>query len=81
MVLAVRWNSRSSRWPCYAQVQRSDVIQDRDDRRCRDQIMTERSVATALVNAAYRAVAFTGSAPEPDKVLTCLGLRSRNLPF
>ncbi|MQL69515.1 hypothetical protein Taro_001816 [Colocasia esculenta] len=27
VVLAVRWNSRSSRWPCYAQVQRSDVIQ------------------------------------------------------
>ncbi|MQL85960.1 hypothetical protein Taro_018492 [Colocasia esculenta] len=29
--------------------------------------MTERSVATTLVNAAYRAVAFTGSAPEPDR--------------
>ncbi|MQL70354.1 hypothetical protein Taro_002665 [Colocasia esculenta] len=27
VVLAVRWNSRSSRWPCYAQVQRSDVIE------------------------------------------------------
>ncbi|MQM16049.1 hypothetical protein Taro_049002 [Colocasia esculenta] len=27
LVLAVRWNSRSSRWPCYAQVQRSGVIQ------------------------------------------------------
>ncbi|MQL69533.1 hypothetical protein Taro_001802, partial [Colocasia esculenta] len=27
VVLAVRLNSRSSCWPCYAQVQRSDVIQ------------------------------------------------------
>ncbi|MQL70329.1 hypothetical protein Taro_002642 [Colocasia esculenta] len=27
MVLAIGWNSRSSHWPCYAQVQRSDVIQ------------------------------------------------------
>ncbi|MQL82102.1 hypothetical protein Taro_014568 [Colocasia esculenta] len=44
-------------------------------------IATERSVATDLVNAAYRVVAFTGSAPEPDRVLICLGLRSRNLPF
>ncbi|MQL68552.1 hypothetical protein Taro_000792 [Colocasia esculenta] len=76
MVLAVRWNSQSSRWPCYAQVQRSDVIQDRDDSPCRDQIAIEHSIATALVNAAYLAVAFTGSAPEPDRVLICLGLRS-----
>ncbi|MQL90032.1 hypothetical protein Taro_022613 [Colocasia esculenta] len=35
---------------------------DRDDRSCRNQIATERSVATALVNAAYWAVAFTGYA-------------------
>ncbi|MQM20282.1 hypothetical protein Taro_053300 [Colocasia esculenta] len=56
-------------------------MDDRDDRRCRDQIAIERSVATALVNAAYRAIAFTGSVPEPDRVLICLGLRSRNLPF
>ncbi|MQM04130.1 hypothetical protein Taro_036926 [Colocasia esculenta] len=41
----------------------------------------KRSVATALVNAAYRAIAFTGSAPEPDRVLLCLGLRSRNIRF
>ncbi|MQM11640.1 hypothetical protein Taro_044548 [Colocasia esculenta] len=34
---------------------------------CRDQIATECSIAMALVNAAYRAVAFTGSAPEPDR--------------
>jgi len=31
VVLAVRWNSRSSRWPCYAQVQRSDVIQGKSE--------------------------------------------------
>ena len=31
MVLAVRWNSRSFRWPCYAQVQRSDVIQGKSE--------------------------------------------------
>ncbi|MQM23337.1 hypothetical protein Taro_056401 [Colocasia esculenta] len=31
LVLAVRWNSRSSRWPCYAQVQRSDVIQGKSE--------------------------------------------------
>ncbi|MQL70836.1 hypothetical protein Taro_003166 [Colocasia esculenta] len=45
---------------------------DRDDKRCRDQIAIE--LATALVNAAYRAVAFTGSMLEPDRVLLCLGL-------
>ncbi|MQL97318.1 hypothetical protein Taro_030008 [Colocasia esculenta] len=32
---------------------------DRDDRRCRDQITIEHVVATALVNVAYRVVAFT----------------------
>ncbi|MQM22239.1 hypothetical protein Taro_055289 [Colocasia esculenta] len=26
-----RWNSRSSRWPCYAQVQRSNVIQGKSE--------------------------------------------------
>ncbi|MQL71433.1 hypothetical protein Taro_003758 [Colocasia esculenta] len=57
------------------------VRANHDDRRCRDQIATECSVAMALVNAAYRAIAFTGSAPEPDRVRICLGLRSRNLPF
>ncbi|MQL89777.1 hypothetical protein Taro_022355, partial [Colocasia esculenta] len=44
---------------------------DRDRTLCRD----------GLVNAAYQAVVFTGSAPEPDRVLICLGLRSKNLPF
>ncbi|MQL91560.1 hypothetical protein Taro_024177 [Colocasia esculenta] len=58
-----------------------NILENRDDRRCRDQITTEYFVATALVNAAYRAVAFTGSAPEPDRVLLCLGLRSRNIRF
>ncbi|MQM15345.1 hypothetical protein Taro_048290 [Colocasia esculenta] len=36
---------------------------DRDDRPYRDQIATEGAVAMTLENAAYRAVAFTGSAP------------------
>ncbi|MQM17147.1 hypothetical protein Taro_050114 [Colocasia esculenta] len=40
---------------------------DHDDSPCRDQIATESTVAMALVNAAYRAVAFTGSAPESNR--------------
>ncbi|MQL86648.1 hypothetical protein Taro_019170, partial [Colocasia esculenta] len=43
---------------------------DRDDKPCRDQIATEGTVAMALVNAAYRAVAFTGSVPESDREST-----------
>ncbi|MQM00020.1 hypothetical protein Taro_032751 [Colocasia esculenta] len=31
MVLEVRWNSLPFRWPCYAQVQRFGVIQDKSE--------------------------------------------------
>ena len=54
---------------------------DRDDRTCRDQIATEDIVVTALVNAAYRAVAFTGSVPEPDKERTLHWIVGQNLPY
>ncbi|MQL76641.1 hypothetical protein Taro_009043 [Colocasia esculenta] len=58
-----------------------DRLVDRDDRHCRDQIATERSVAMALVNAAYRAVAFTGSAPSPNRERTSHWITGQNLPY
>ncbi|MQL73247.1 hypothetical protein Taro_005598 [Colocasia esculenta] len=54
---------------------------DRDDRHYRDQIATEGTVAMALVNVAYRAVAFTRSVPEPNQRGHYIGLRARTYPI
>ncbi|MQL92346.1 hypothetical protein Taro_024968 [Colocasia esculenta] len=54
---------------------------DRDDRFYRDHITIERSVAMALVNVAYRAVAFTGSAPSPNRERTLHWIAGQNLPY
>ncbi|MQL97809.1 hypothetical protein Taro_030507 [Colocasia esculenta] len=53
---------------------------DRDDRPCRDQIVIEGIVTTALVNAAYRVIAFTGSAPQSDRERTLHWITGQNLP-
>ncbi|MQL89443.1 hypothetical protein Taro_022011, partial [Colocasia esculenta] len=44
---------------------------DRDGATRRDQITTVWIVMTRPQNAAYRAVAFTGSAPDPDRARRC----------
>ncbi|MQL82581.1 hypothetical protein Taro_015056, partial [Colocasia esculenta] len=35
LVLAVRWNTLPFRWPCYTQVHRSGVIQDKNESKLR----------------------------------------------
>ncbi|MQL87053.1 hypothetical protein Taro_019588 [Colocasia esculenta] len=59
----------------------TDQAADHDDRPCRDQIATEGTVAMALVNATYRAVAFTGSVLEYDQEKTLHGIAGQNLPY
>ncbi|MQM20824.1 hypothetical protein Taro_053851 [Colocasia esculenta] len=59
----------------------TEIATDHDDRLCRDQIVTEGTIAAALVNAAYRAVAFTRSAPESDREKTLHWIAGQNLPY
>ncbi|MQM21283.1 hypothetical protein Taro_054321 [Colocasia esculenta] len=59
----------------------SDQAADRDDMPCHDQITTEGTVVTALVNVAYQAVEFIGSVPESDREKTLHGIAGQNLPY